>query len=187
MYTPKTPRPLKPRTPNDCQHCRVSATIPDTQTTRPPIRPWRELKNRHGAPKRIDTHGYACPNPDCLYFGITDLEIHALVGDGHHDVHAAIQDLRCQACSHKFSVRRHTALYHLKTADQRVGEVLSALAEGLSMGAAVRVFGHSEATIATWLSRSATHAEKLRTGFFCRLQSLHIQLDELRTTLRDQG
>jgi hypothetical protein len=78
-------------------------------------------------------------------------------------------------------------LYHLKTADQRVGEVLSALAEGLSMGAAVRVFRHSEATIATWLSRSATHAEKLRTGFFCCLQSLHIQLDELRTTLRDQG
>jgi hypothetical protein len=40
-------------------------------------------------------------------------------------------------------------LYRLKTPSRRVGEVLCTLAEGLSISAAVRVFGHGEFTIRT--------------------------------------
>ena len=29
---------------------------------------------------RIATAGFACPNSDCLYYGITDDQIHAFVG-----------------------------------------------------------------------------------------------------------
>src|SRR5712692_8706057 len=47
-------------------------------------RPWPEVKSRRGAPKRIPTEGFACPNQQCLYFGIPDAHIHALVGDGKH-------------------------------------------------------------------------------------------------------
>ena len=49
-----------------------------------PVRPWHEVKSRRGAPKRVNTEGYACPNRKCPYFGITDAHIHALVGDGKH-------------------------------------------------------------------------------------------------------
>jgi len=40
-------------------------------------RPWCEVKSRRGAPKRIPTEGFACPNRQCLYFGNTDARVHA--------------------------------------------------------------------------------------------------------------
>jgi hypothetical protein len=33
-------------------------------------------------PKRVNTQGFACPNQQCPYSGITEAHIHALVGDG---------------------------------------------------------------------------------------------------------
>jgi hypothetical protein len=47
-------------------------------------RPWSEVKSRRGAPKRVASEGLACPNRKCPYSGITDAQIHALVGDGKH-------------------------------------------------------------------------------------------------------
>jgi hypothetical protein len=80
-----------------------------------PVRPWCEVQSRRGAPRRIPTDGFACPNQQCLYFGITDVHIHALVGDGRHGQAEHIQTFRCQACRTTFSARRHTPLYRLKT------------------------------------------------------------------------
>jgi len=40
------------------------------------VRPWREVKSRRGAPKRVNTEGFACPNQQCPYSGITDASIH---------------------------------------------------------------------------------------------------------------
>jgi len=71
-------------------------------------RPWREVKSRRGAPKRVNTEGFACPNPKCPYVGIADDQIHALVGDGKHGRAELIQTFRCQACRTTFSARRHT-------------------------------------------------------------------------------
>jgi IS1 family transposase len=149
-----------------------------------PIRPWREVKSRRGAPKRIDTQGFACPNRMCVYHQITDAQIHALVGDGTEGKAERIQTLRCQACGSTFSVRHATPLYRLKTASHRVAEVLTALAEGLDVAAAVRVFGHRHATITTWLTRAGEHSATLHDHFFRDLQLPHIQLDEIRTRLR---
>src|SRR5262249_61567498 len=152
-------RPLKPRTPADCPACRQAGA---TATAPPPSRisltPWRERKSRRGAAKRILTQRFACPNRTCLYYQITDAHIHALVGDGAHGQHERRETLRCQACGTTFSTRRNTPLYRLKTASHRVAEVLTALAEGLSVAAAVRVFGHQHATITTWLTYPSAHS-----------------------------
>ena len=150
-----------------------------------PVRPWPEVKSRRGAPKRVNTEGYACPNPQCPYAGITDAHIHALVGDGKHGQAEQIQTFRCQACRTTFNARRHTPLYRLKTPSQQVAMVLSALAEGLDPSAAERVFGYRQATITTWLSRAGEHAQSLNERFFRNLWLPHLQLDELRTRLRD--
>ena len=75
--------------------------------------------------------------------------IHALVGYGSHGQHERIQNLLCQARHTKVTVRRGTPLYRLKTPSHWIGQVLSALAEGLDVPAAVRVLGHAEATIHT--------------------------------------
>ena len=178
---------LRPRTPDDCPACRQQAT----GTTRaprpcPPVRPWHQVKSRRGAPKRIRTQGFACPKRTCRYYRITDAAVHALVGDGRHGRLERIQTFRCQACGTTFSARRHTPLYRLKTPACRVSEVLTALAEGLDVAAAVRVFGHQHATITSWVTRAGDHSATLHQCWLQGLHLLHVQLDELRTRLRSR-
>ena len=75
----------------------------------------------------------------------------------------------------------------MKTAAPEIARVLTALAEGLSLAGAAHTFGYSERTLSTWLYRAGTHAERVHGRFFRNLQLLQVQLDELRTTLRDKG
>ncbi len=180
------PRLLKPRCPDDCPACRLA--FPASSSGEPahaPVRPWCEVKSRRGAPKRIPTDGFACPNHQCRYFGSTDPRVHALVGDGKHGRAEPIQTFRCQACRTTFTSRRNTPLYRLKTPSCHVAMVLAALAEGLDPPAAERVFGFRPATITTWLMRAGSHAQLLHERTFCHLHLPHVQLDELRTRLRN--
>ena len=127
---------LNPRCPLDCPACRLASTTwPGVRPAPALVRPWSEVKSRRGAPKRIDTKGFACPNRMCLYFGITDAQIYPLVVDGKHGHVERIQTFRCQACRTTFSARRHTPLYQLKTPSQQIAVVLSSLAEGLDLSA----------------------------------------------------
>jgi hypothetical protein len=144
----RLPRLLKPRCPDDCPACRLTCTPSSGGEPAPlTVRPWREMKSRRGAPKRVKTEGFACPNRQCAYFGNTDAHIHALGGDGKHGLAEQIQTFRCQACHTTFTARRNTPLYRLKTPSHQVAVVLSALAEGLDPSAAERVFGYRQATI----------------------------------------
>ena len=62
-------RLLKPRTPHDCSACRSAAgRLPPVARASAPVRPWREVKSRRGAPKRIRTDGFACPTRTCTYY-----------------------------------------------------------------------------------------------------------------------
>jgi hypothetical protein len=113
-------RLLKPRSPDDCPACRLASPASSGgEPTPTPVRPWSEVKSRRGAPKRVKTEGFACPNRTCMYFGITEAPIHALVGDGKQGQAERIQTFRCQACRTTFSARRNTPLYRLKTPSQK--------------------------------------------------------------------
>jgi hypothetical protein len=71
-------RRLKPRCPDDCPACRLASTASSgVEPASSPVQPWCEVKSRRGAPKRRDTEGFACPNPQCRYCGIADDQIHA--------------------------------------------------------------------------------------------------------------
>jgi len=178
-------RLLKPRSPDDCPASRLAS--PPSSVGGPvsvPVRPWSEVKSQRGAPKRVKTEGFACPNQQCEYFGITESHIHALVGDGKHGQAEQIQSFRGPACRSTFSARRDTPLYRLKTPSHQIAVVLSALAEGLSPSAAERVFGFRQVTIITWLTRAGKHAELFHEHSFRNLHLPHLQLDELRTRLR---
>ena len=117
----KTPKPLKPKTPDDCPVCREEKASPlkEAQTGQMP-RPWSEVRNRRGRKKEISTQGYACNNQKCVYFHVMDESMHALVGYGYHGKNERIQDLMCQSCGKKFSVRRDTVLYRLKSHSEKV-------------------------------------------------------------------
>src|SRR6266851_937665 len=93
-----TPRPLKSRTPDDCPREACRAIQPGLPPASTPLKPYSQVKSPRSRKKRIVTAGYACPNPDCLYYGITDDQIHALVGCGGHGSQEYIRDLKCQAC-----------------------------------------------------------------------------------------
>jgi hypothetical protein len=57
------PEGTRPRTPDDCPVCRQQTALPTPNAPTPtPVTPWSEVKSRRGAPKHIDTHGFACPN-----------------------------------------------------------------------------------------------------------------------------
>lgn len=133
---PTTPRLPRPRTPDNYPLCRQPHyPVPPPSPLRTPVKPWSERKSHRGAHKHASTAGYACPNPNCLYEGIPDPEVHALVGYGRHGQQERIQDFRCQACGTKFTVRRNIPLYRLKTASHRVAEVLSAMGPKASTSA----------------------------------------------------
>lgn len=179
-------RLLKPRCPDDCPACRLASTASSgAEPAHLPVRPWSEVKSRRGAPKRVNTAGFACPNRSCPYCGITDDRIHALVGDGKHGRAEPIQTFRGLACRTTFSARRTTPLYRLKTSSHQVAMVLSALAEGLDASAAERVFGYRQSTL-TSLSVACrqARADVAQTLASRNLQLPHLQLDELRTRLR---
>jgi hypothetical protein len=51
-------RLLKPRTPDDCPACRRAPTPwLGAGAVSTPVRPWREVKSRRGAPKRVNSDG----------------------------------------------------------------------------------------------------------------------------------
>ena len=90
-----------------------------------------------------------------------------------------IQDLKCQACGKKFTVRRDTVLYRLKSRSDRVCQVLGLMAEGVDISTLERVLGVGEGTMRTWLTRAGQHAERMHNAVFEEVEFRHIQLDEL--------
>jgi transposase-like protein len=176
----RTPRQLKPKSEKDCPHCQAHQSLnAQVLAPRPPSpRPWKFIKGKGGRKKRIATDGYACPNPACNYHTITDANINALVGYGTHGEQEPIQDFRCQACQQKFTARRDTVLYRLKTHSQKVQLVLWLLALGVDIAALEEALQIRESTLRTLLGRSGDHSRKLHDRFMAELDLVHIQLDE---------
>jgi hypothetical protein len=106
--TRHSPRLLRPRTPNDCPHCRDVAATPSLPAR--VVVPYAQRKSRRGRKKTLDTLGQACANPDCDYWEITDPAVHALVGYGHHGQQDPIQDFFCQACCAPTAHRLHRVI-----------------------------------------------------------------------------
>jgi len=184
---PKTTRPLKPKTADDCPFCRAEKDKRDDPQPKQALKPWSDVKSPRGRKKTLSTQGYACPNQACRYYGIVDERIHALVGYGRHGKTDRIQDLRCQACGRKISVRWGTALYRLKTSSTKVALILALMAEGVDVSALERVFGIREGTLRTWLTRAGLQAGKVHRHFFHHLILHHLQLDELWAQVRQGG
>ena len=141
----------------------------------------RELVRRK---KEIPTAGFACLNPLCDYFGLTDVQVHALVGNGKRGIKNDIQHFRCQWCSKDFSCRRNTPIYYLKTATDCIEMVLWLMAEGVDISVLVRYTGHADSTITRGSQRIGTHSMLLHNRYFQGLVLTFVQLDELHAKVR---
>jgi hypothetical protein len=111
-------------------------------------RPWREVKSRRGAPKRVNTEGEAVPTSSARTSAPQTLLFMRLFGDGKHGQAEQIQTFRGPACRTTFTCPSlHALLSSENPFPCRIAIVLSALAEGLDPSAAERVFGYRQATI----------------------------------------
>ncbi len=131
--------------------------------------------------------GYFCSNKGCEYYGIRDEWVHAWVGDGSHGKHEVIRDLKYQSCGKKFTIRKHTILYRLKTHSGTVEKVLWLLAVGVDGSVLEEVFGVREITIRAWLCRSGMQGKKLHDRVMVELELIHVQLDELSRNVKKSG
>jgi transposase-like protein/IS1 family transposase len=179
----RLPRRWKPRSPMDCPHCRQDLRL-ESRPVQREVEPYSARKSTRGRKKEISTAGFACLNPQCDYFGVTDDQVHALVGNGKRGIHNDIQQFRCQACKTGFTCRRHTPLYYLKTASDRIEMVLWLMAEGVDISVMVRYTGHADSTITRWLERMGNHSILLHNRYFHGLVLTFVQLDELYPRVR---
>jgi hypothetical protein len=178
-------RLLKPRCPDDGPACRLAS--PASSGAGPaPVRPWREVKSRRGAPKRVNTEGFACPNPKCPSFGISDDQIHAAFWGWQAWPGRAHPDLSRSCLPHHLhGPAPYPSLPFENPLPCRVAVVLTALARGLDPSEAPRVAGPPTSDHHEPFSRA--RARTLRPCTSTRISHLqlpHVQLDELRTRLR---
>jgi hypothetical protein len=150
---PRKPPVMRPKSELDCPYCVKEKGKLGSPRREMPVA-WSERKGRGGPKKKISSEGYFCANQGCEYYGITDEKVHALVWYGRHGKQDGIRDLKCQACRKKFTVRKNTILYRLKTHSGMVERIMWLLVLGVDASALEEVFGVREITIRTWLCRS---------------------------------
>ena len=159
---PRKPPVLRPKSERDCRFCREEKGKRRSAKREIPIS-WQLRKGRGGRKKKIGTEGYICPNNRCEYYGISEEAVHALVGYGVHGTYKVIRDFKCQACGKKFTARRNTILYRLKSHSGLIEKIFWLFALGVDASAMEEVFRVREIiTIRTWLCRSGMQGQKLR-------------------------
>jgi IS1 family transposase len=183
----KKSRELKAKTPNDCPYCGKGEHKESIPPPDPTLIPYNQTKSKRGRKKKVCTHNYFCSNPLCYYYQVTDERIHALIGYGAHGKHERIPDLYCQYCKTKFTVRKWTLLYRLKTLSKIIILSLNLLVLGIDVSALQEALGIQESTLRTWLTRSGAQSRKLHEYFFRDLSLGHIQLDELWANVKEKG
>jgi IS1 family transposase len=180
-----TPRGPKPKSEKDCPYCQAgnAAVVPPPEMS---LTPYCQTKSKRGRKKKICTHNYFCSNPLCYYYLVTDERIHALIGYGSHGKHERIPNLFCQACESKFTIRKHTLLYRLKTLSKIIFMAMSLLVMGINTSTLQEAMGIQESTLRTWLTRSGEQSRKLHERFFQNLSLGNIQLDELWAKVKEK-
>jgi hypothetical protein len=188
------PRKWKPRSLRDCINCQSGISLVILKPNSDVV-PYAQRKSTRGCKKGLSTNGHACSNPNCDFFGITDLRIHALVGDGKRGKQKHIQYWKCQWRSKRFTSRLHTPLYDLKSDEGHIILSLMLLAEGCDISVLVRCSHNCEVTIPSeageaftrWLERAGKHSSLLHNRLFRDLVLTFVQMDEPYYRVRRTG
>jgi transposase-like protein len=129
-----------------------------------------------GGKKRIDTSLYFCSNEGCSNNGKVGSD-NQIIGAGRYGKHQA-QLLKCKVCGQRFSARRGTPLFDLKTDEQTFYDVIACLAEGNGIWATARIKNVDKDTVAAWLDRASQHVEAVSRYLLVDLHFDAVQLDE---------
>jgi transposase-like protein len=124
----------------------------------------------------LDLSKQFCPNPECEDYGIRgagNITTSTTFGNQR------IRLLRCKSCNKRFSERHHTVYSGLRLKEQTITDILSCLAEGMSIRGCARIKGVSKDTVQRILERTRVHCQKVLTELLCDLNLAECQLDEL--------
>ncbi len=123
--------------------------------------------------------GMACAKPGCDNRGKPGLNI---VGHGSFATKSGRRRrYRCTVCGGTLSTNTGTAYSGLRCTRREFGQVASLRVEGVSISATARVTGHSRNTIARWIERASTAAERFNRRMLRDFEIIELQADELCT------
>ena len=88
---------------------------------------------------------------------------------------------RCRVCGGTLSTNTGTAYKDLRCTRREFEQVASLRVEGVSISATARVTGHSRNTVARWLARASTAAERFNRWMLHDFEISELQADELCT------
>jgi transposase-like protein len=138
------------------------------------------IVSKRGRPRTVDTRTQYCPQKTCLYYG--------WAGQGNirangHPGSRTWRQFHCVVCDTYFLETHGTPFYGKPRPDERLVRVVSALAEGLGLRAAARVFAVDPNTVLTWLREAADQLAVFSCSFLRDVKVNHVQLDELFVVL----
>ena len=123
--------------------------------------------------------GMACAKPGCDNRGKPGLNI---VGHGSFATKSGRRRrYRCTVCGGTLSTNTGTAYSGLRCARREFDQVASLRVEGVSISATARVTGRSRNTVARWLNRASTAAERFNYRMLWNFEIRELQADELCT------
>ena len=183
---PRQPRQLRPRSPRDCEQCCVEHILGAPYIRTPPP-PWQDIKSPRGRPKVYDSSGQACTEITCIYYHITDPNIHALRRDGTRNHCEDTPQWECGYCGSKHTAWFGSVQYRLKTPSQTVSLALHMHMKGMAIADISEVLEIPASTLQRWLDRGGQQSQRLHHQFFKNLSLKHIQLDELVTKVRKRA
>ena len=121
----------------------------------------------------------ACARPGCDNRGKPGLNI---VGHGSFATKSGRRrPYRCTGCGRTVSTNTGTAYSGLRCARREFDQGASLRVEGVSISASARVTGHSRNTIARWLERASTAAQRCNRRMLHDFDLSELQADELCT------
>ena len=120
-----------------------------------------------------------CCTPGCDNFGKPGLNI---VGHGWFSTKSGRRRrYHCKVCGRTLSANTGTAYRSLRCTRREFDQGASLRVEGVSISAAARVTGRSRNTIARWLERASTAAERFNQRMVRDFDIIELQADELCT------
>jgi transposase-like protein len=122
----------------------------------------------------VDTRAVFCANPACADRGVTDR--------GNIKVHSRKERrFRCLTCGKTFAATSGTPFFRLHKDQPLFLCVVTLLAHGCPVPAAVAAFGLDERTVADWQRKAGGHCEAVHQHHLRshRLDLAHVQADEL--------
>jgi IS1 family transposase/transposase-like protein len=138
------------------------------------------LASAQGRPRQVDTSKQFCPQPRCAYYGWVGL---GNIRANGYPSGGRWRQFQCRSCKQYFLETQGTPLHGKRVPPEVLGWVMGAVAEGLGIRAAARVFALDPNTVLHWVTEGADHTTAVTRHFLHDVQGMQVQLDKLFAVL----